>query len=104
MRGFVFAAAAAALASAAEAAEHVVAMEGMAYVPDTLAARVGDTVRFVNRDGMDHDVFVPTVGYAVDLGKQEPGQEAVLPLGKAGRFEVECVFHPNMLLTVEVEK
>jgi plastocyanin len=47
-------------------------------------------------------VLVPTQGFAVDLGKQEPGKEAVLRLARAGRFEVECVFHEGMLTTVEV--
>jgi plastocyanin len=60
-------------------------------------------VRFVNDDDIDHNVFVPTVGHAVDLGRQEPGSEATLTLGRPGTFEVECVFHPHMLTTVHVE-
>ncbi|MDX6751714.1 cupredoxin domain-containing protein [Geminicoccaceae bacterium 1502E] len=87
---------------AAAAAEHVVAMKDGAYAPDRVRAKAGDTIRFVNGDTVDHEVFVPTVGFAVDLGKQEPGKEAVLRLGKAGSFEAECVFHQNMLLEVEV--
>lgn len=86
----------------AGAAEHRVAMKDGAYVPDRVQARAGDTVRFVNVDSVAHEVFVPTVGFAVDLGRQEPGKEAVLRLGKAGSFEVECVFHQPMLLAVEV--
>jgi plastocyanin len=69
--------------------------------PASLTARVGDTVRFVNDDVSDH--VVPTAGHAVDLGTQEPGTEKTLPLMKAGSFEVECVIHDHMLLTVEVE-
>jgi plastocyanin len=82
---------------------HTVTMAGMTYAPASLAARVGDTIRFVNDDGADHVVFVPTAGHAVDLGAQEPGTEKTLPLMKPGTFEVECVNHDHMLLTVEVE-
>ena len=89
-------------APGAQAAEHLVAMQDATYTPARIEARVGDSIRFVNRDPVDHEVFVPTVGHAVDLGKQEPGKEAGLALGRPGRFEVECVFHPEMLLTVEV--
>ena len=85
------------------AAEHVVTMKGAAYSPETVTAAIGDTVRFVNDDDQNHDVFVPSAGYALDLGKQEPGQETSYVLGKAGTFTVECVFHSNMMTTVEVK-
>lgn len=88
--------------SVAAAAEHVVVMEGGAYAPERLTVRVGDTLRFVNRDTADHNVFVPTVGHAVDLGKQEPGQERTLSLARAGLIEVECVNHQGMMMQVEV--
>jgi plastocyanin len=82
---------------------HPVTMAGLAYAPAELTARVGDTIHFVNDDAADHVVFVPTAGHAVDLGAQEPGTDKMLALRKAGRFEVECVIHDHMLLTVEVE-
>ena len=85
------------------AAEHVVTMKGATYAPETVTAAVGDTVRFVNDDDQNHDVFVPSAGHAFDLGKQEPGQETSYVLGKGGKFTVECVFHSNMMTTVEVK-
>lgn len=89
------------LAVAAET--YTVTMAGAAYAPMVVTAGVGDTIRFVNDDTTDHDVFVPTVGFALDLGGQSPGEVRELTLTQAGRFEVECVFHDHMLLTVEVE-
>lgn len=89
-------------AAPAWAGERVVTMAGSEYRPAELRARIGERIRFVNDDETAHNVFVPTVGHAVDLGRQDPGQEAVLELGKAGVFEVECVFHPHMVMTVEV--
>ena len=103
MHRTALAGAAALLATPAAAAEHVVTMQGQAYTPAAIAAAPDDTIRFVNDDTSDHEVFVPTVGFGIDLGKQEPAQEAVLELARPGTFEVECVFHPDMLLTVTVE-
>jgi plastocyanin len=85
------------------AAEHVVTMAGQQYTPSELTGQPGDTIRFVNDDDTAHDVFVPTVGFGVDLGKQEPRQERALNLARSGKFEVECVFHPDMLLAVTVK-
>lgn len=85
-----------------EAAEITIRMEGAAYAPSEVEADVGDRLVFVNDDSLEHEVFAPTAGHGVDLGKQAPGATTALPLHKAGRFEVECVFHPQMHLVVEV--
>jgi plastocyanin len=89
-------------AHAAVAAERTVTMSGLRYAPAAVEAKVGDVLRFVNDDRVDHDVFVPTRGFGVDLGVQKPGTQSELTLGKPGTFEVECVFHPHMLATVRV--
>ncbi|MEO3428063.1 hypothetical protein AAFN88_04350 [Pelagibius sp. CAU 1746] len=88
---------------AAQAAEVTVRMEGANYVPAKVEARVGDRLVFLNDDAVDHNVFVPTAGHGVDLGKQAPGSSSELPLGKAGAFEVECVIHSAMRLAVQVK-
>jgi plastocyanin len=81
---------------------HEVTMLGSVYSPSRIAARVGDTIRFVNDDGETHAVFVPTRGFAVDLGNQRPSEAREIALWRAGRFEVECVPHGDMKLVVEV--
>lgn len=95
---------AASVALQASAAEHIVTMAGMAYQPAAVQAKVGDVIRFVNNDTVDHDVFVPTKDFGVDLGMQKPGQSVELPLARSGSFEVECVIHPHMLLKVAVRE
>ena len=103
MRSSLVLAAVIAIASPAVAAEtHVVTMAGSVYHPASLTARVGDTIRFVNDDGADHDVLVPTLGHAVDLGSQKPDEERQMTVLKPGTFGVECVLHEHMILTVEV--
>jgi plastocyanin len=91
------------LHSTAGAAEvHTITMAGMTYAPHMITAKVGDSIRFVNDDTADHVVFVPTVGHAIDLGGQKPGEAREMKLMKTGKFEVECANHDHMLLTVEV--
>lgn len=101
-RSLAFAAALVALPSLSWAADITVRMEDSDYVPASVDARVGDTLVFVNEDVLEHEVLVLTPGHGVDLGKQAPGDVAELPLGKAGSFEAECVFHPQMHLEVHV--
>ena len=103
MRGYLLAAAICA-AGPGWAEEVKITMAGAAYAPEMISAKVGDSIRFINDDGADHNVFVPTAAFAADLGKQEPGDEAIFVLRKAGRFEVECVFHDFMITTVEVQE
>jgi plastocyanin len=79
-----------------------VGMAGSAFSVKTLDARAGASIRFLNDDQDDHQVFVPTFGYGVDLGPQKPGTVATLHLGRPGRFRVECVQHPAMLIDVTV--
>ena len=91
-----------ALAGSAEAEDFVVTMAGADYIPSSISASVGDTIRFVNDDETDHNVFVATADHALDLGKQEPGTGIELVLRTPGSFDVECVFHGHMQLKVEV--
>lgn len=88
--------------SPAGAADIPIRIANATYVPSTVTARVGDVLVFVNEDAMEHAVFVPTVGFSVDLGNQKQGETRRLALPKAGRFEIECVPHGDMLLSVEV--
>ncbi len=93
---------AAAVGTAAEAAEITVTMAGGMFSPPTVKASRGDIIRFVNDDAQAHNIFVPTKGFSVDLGKQDPGKVTTLPVAKAGNFAVECVIKQGMTMTVEV--
>src|SRR3546814_17976333 len=83
---------------AAQAAEITVDMQEADYSPAMVDAQVGDRILFVNEDVVDHEVFVPTAGHGVDLGKQAPGAKSVLPLRKHGRSEAEGVIHTQLNL------
>jgi plastocyanin len=92
-----------AITSAVQAAEHEIRMAGSHYHPAAVEARVGDTLVFVNDDVEAHNVFVPTIAFSTDLGRQDPNKPARLLLTKPGAFEVECVFHPGMNAHVVVK-
>jgi plastocyanin len=97
MRAVIFLAmAGTAVASASHAGEHRIGMAGMDYAPAMIEAKKGDTLVFVNDDAEAHNVLIATVGFSTDLGKQEPGSETTLTLGKTGMFDVECVIHEGM--------
>jgi plastocyanin len=106
MKGIGGAACAAAmlLAGAAGAEEIKIGMLGSKFSKQTINAKVGDTLIFENDDQVDHDVFVPTFGHGVNPGNIKPGQSVALPLGKAGSFDLECVYHVDMTAKVTVAK
>jgi plastocyanin len=81
---------------------HEVRMLGSTYAPARIEARVGDSLRFVNDDDQTHAVFVPTRGFATDLGNQRAGETREIRLAAPGRFDVECVPHAQMKLAVTV--
>lgn len=106
MRKFIAAAVAGSTwaAATALAGETNVTMAGSQFAPAMVSATPGDVIVFVNDDSADHDVFSPTIGFGIDLGAQEPGASKRLPVAKAGTFEVRCVFHPHMKMTVSVAR
>jgi plastocyanin len=92
------------LASGAGAAaeEFKIGMMGSAYTPKLVKAKVGDTLIFNNDDFTNHWVFNPKPGQAFSIGVQKEGETRRLTLLKAGTYEIECVLHPQMNMTVEV--
>ena len=100
---FLMAPLAVGLPLAVNSAEISVKMAGGQYGPGTVTAAVGDVLKFENYSGDKHGVFSPTTRYAVDIGNMKPGESASLALGRNGLFEVESVYHPDMLLKVEVK-
>ena len=69
-----------------------VTVDKMAFSPAEIAAKVGDTIVWVNKDKFAHTATV------------KGGWEVMLPVGKSGTVTVEkagtvdyfCRFHPNM--------
>lgn len=88
----------------AAAAEQVVAQKGKAFSVKKLKVKVGDSVKFVNEDAFSHNVFSLSAAKSFDLGSYPQGGAKSVTFDKAGTIEVECAIHPDMTLTIEVEK
>ena len=91
-------------APAAAAAEHVVAQKGKAFSTKKLKVKLGDSVKFVNEDAFSHNVFSLSATKSFDLGSYPQGGAKSVIFDKAGTIEVECAIHPEMTLTIEVDK
>jgi len=80
----------------ARPATHEMDQKGMKFVPHVLAIAVGDKVKFLNHDGVDHNVYTPD-GDAYNLGmihKEATGEHV---FDKPGAYAQLCSVHPEML-------
>jgi plastocyanin len=92
------------LAGPAQAAEHVVSQKGKAFSHKKMVVQVGDSVKFVNDDPFNHNVFSLSDVKSFDLGSYGQGLAKSVVMDKAGTVEVECAVHPDMKLLIEVQK
>jgi len=81
-----------------------VEMRGIAFnAPgggDFLTISLGESVRWVNRDGTPHtatSTSVPTGGKGFNSGTVDPGGEFVFTPNMTGRWVYACQFHPNRM-------
>jgi len=91
------------LTSLAHAAEVVIDQHNKEFSENSITIKVGDSVRFVNKDDIVHDVHSMSEGHEFDLGVQKPGSETTYTFDKPGKVNVRCAIHPKMKLDVTVE-
>jgi len=89
-------------APAEKAAVHVVEIKDFAFSPAELEIRVGDTVRFINRDEAGHTATADDGSFDTGLLKQDKSGEVAF--ASAGTFGYYCAPHPGMKGTVVVRK
>jgi plastocyanin len=70
----------------------------------TLKVKVGDVIVFKNEDPFSHNIFSLSDIKTFDLGSYPKGQSKSVTFDKPGMVEIECAIHPDMKLTVEVQK
>ncbi len=91
------------LAGAAGAEDFTISQKKKRFTPKQVNAKIGDTLVFVNDDRYAHNLFSESPGFGFDVRKQMPGDTYKLALEKSGTFEIRCVIHPRMKMTVNVE-
>lgn len=80
-----------------------VTQHGRHFAPAALTVHQGDTVQFVNDDGvLMHHAFLLDDAFSFDIDEQSPGQRTPVRFTTTGEFMVLCGIHPKMKLTVTV--
>jgi plastocyanin len=74
--------------------------KGMAFDPHMVTITVGDTVKYLNHDNVEHNIMSPEGGY--DLGKWGNGKVTTYTFKKEGVYTQLCKIHPEMLAYVFV--
>ncbi|HZZ84986.1 MAG TPA: plastocyanin/azurin family copper-binding protein [Anaeromyxobacteraceae bacterium] len=75
---------------------HNLDQKGMTFLPHLLIVTAGDTVKFLNHDGVGHNVYSPdNEGY--NLGTFKQNEERTYTFAKPGVYSQLCSIHPEML-------
>jgi plastocyanin len=90
---------------AAIAAPQVVSIvqSGRNFSVPSVTIKVGDTLRFLNKDVFLHQIFVQSPSFNFESAEQEPGKDVDVTFTRPGTFTVLCEIHPKMHLAVTVE-
>ncbi len=83
----------------ARAATIQVTMQNMDISPAIVAAKVGDTIEWTNKDVLMHSATARNGNFDVNL---PPKQTGSIVLKKAGSVDYYCRYHPNMKATIDV--
>ena len=79
-----------------------VAISDKEFVPRVVVVPVGSTVRFLNHDPFDHNVFSASEANAFDLGQYGRGEVRTWMVANPGLVRVFCNVHPRMVAFVQV--
>ena len=90
------------VASGLFGANHVVDQKNKTFIPHSLIVNVGDTITFKNSDPFAHNAYTDDEANEFDIGMQSPGKDVTVDIKGAGKFNIECAIHPNMLVEVTV--
>ena len=78
-----------------------VSMDGTGFHPQTLTAKVGDAIVWVNKDPFPHTATSAAAGF--DSKPLAPGASFTYVAAKKGQFAYACTLHPTMTGTLNVE-
>jgi plastocyanin len=79
-----------------------VAMKDIKFDPESVTVKVGQTVRWVNEDTVDHDA-VAREGARFKSELFGQGESFEWKADKAGTVKYVCTIHPGMEGTIEVQ-
>ena len=79
-----------------------VEMVDITFQPETIRVRTGETITWINRDSVQHDVVNVKEGEEPKSELFNEGQTYEFTPTEAGTIEYLCTVHPNMRGTIEV--
>ena len=85
---------AAAQTPTASPAANTVAIAGMAFSPDSITIKAGQTISWTNQDSITHTVTDDQGGW--DSGPLAPGKSYSQTFAKPGQYTYHCSIHPFM--------
>jgi plastocyanin len=77
------------------------AMQGFAFTPNQITAKVGDVITWDNKDTAPHGVALDD-GSCKMSNAVQAGQKGSLTFTKAGTYPFHCFVHPNMKGTITI--
>lgn len=84
-------------------AEHEVLLRRLQFQPEELHIKAGDSIRFRNLDGVQHDLVATAPGSGFEDVTVEPEGTTTVTFPKAGQVAVGCSLHDAMALNIVVE-
>ena len=81
-----------------------VVMRNIAFNPETVHAKVGETITWVNRDDAPHNVTYVSGPRFSSSGSFDNGGSFRLKLTQAGTIRYLCTIHPGMNGTIVVAR
>jgi len=80
---------------------YTVSQKGKAFPSKKLEISKGDIVSFENDDPFRHNIVIHALGF--NSGLMKAGENRVVTFNRAGMFDVRCLIHPKMEMTVVVK-
>jgi plastocyanin len=77
-------------------------MKNIAFIPASLQAKVGETVKWINQDTAPHNVTYVSGPNFTSSSTFSGGGTFSLKLTKAGTIQYRCTIHPGMNGTIVV--
>jgi plastocyanin len=74
-------------------------MQNIGFAPTEVKAKVGDTIRWINKDILSHTATARNGDWEVNIAASKT---ATLVLKKAGDIDYYCRFHPNMKAHISI--
>lgn len=86
-----------------QSVSHSMDMEKKIYKPGHMVIRKGDSLNFINKDAIQHNVFSSSGTNAFDLGTYGSGLQRTVRLNDEGIVKIYCNIHPKMAAFVAVD-